>query len=122
MTAAGIRAGFRAKVLPCAGLIVPPLLWAVNTQAGQILPYAECTASVKYAALLSFALALVALVSGHASWRTTQRNRSDAALRVSACPASFSFVGLLSGLSAAIFAFALVLQGLSSLILTGCER
>ncbi len=108
----------RSRILPCAGLVLPPALWAVNTELGQILPYVECDAPLKYAALTSLPAALLSLGAGLLSWRVTVRNRSDA----TPYPASYGFVGLLSGLMGATIAFALLLQGLSSLVLTGCER
>lgn len=112
----------RSRVLPCAGLVAPPALWAVNTQLGEILPYAECGAPLKYAALTSLPAALLSLGAGLLSWRVTVRNRSDATLGITPYPASYEFVGLLSVLMGAAIGFALVLQGLSSLVLTGCER
>lgn len=111
----------RANLLPNAGLVLPPLLWAASTEAGQILPYAEC-GTFKYAAATSFAAAALSLATAFLSWQTVRRNATDASLGVTAFPASFSFVGLLSGLNGAMFAFALLLQGASSLVLTGCER
>jgi hypothetical protein len=112
----------RSNILPCAGLIVPPMLWAINTELGQVLPYAECGSPLKLAALTSLPAAALSLGAGFLSWQATRRNRSDADLGVTAYPASFAFVGAVSGLAGALFAFALLLQGLSSLVLTGCER
>ena len=111
----------RSNLLPSAGLVVPPMLWAVNTELGQILPYAEC-GSFKYTALISFVAAMLSLVTGWLSWRTVRQNSSDATLQVTAYPTSFNFVGLMSGLNGGLFAFALMMQGASSLVLTGCER
>ena len=110
----------RSNLLPSAGLVVPPAVWAVNTEAGLILPYADC-GSFRYTALFSFAAALLSFAAGWLSWRTVRRNPSDATLNVTACT-SFGFVGLMSGLNGALFTFALVMQGASSLMLTGCER
>jgi hypothetical protein len=111
----------RSNLLPSAGLVVPPLLWAANTEAGQILPYAECGA-FKYTAATSFAAAILSLAAAYLGWWIVRRNPSDAAAGVTAFPESFGFVGLLGGLNGALFAFALILQGTSSLVLTGCER
>jgi hypothetical protein len=111
----------RADLLPCAGLVLPPILWAVNTQAGQILPYVECGGH-RYAAIASLGFALISLAAGFLSWRTVRRNPTDATLEVSAYPKSFSFIGPLSGLNAVLFAFALTMQGVGLLVLTGCER
>ena len=113
---------FRANVLPCLGIVVPPMLWAINTQAGQVLPYVECSASLKYAALLSFVLALGSVLCGYLSWRALRQNRSDADFGVSSYPSSFVFISSMSVLMTAIFAFTILLQGASSLLLSGCER
>ena len=112
----------RSRILPCAGLIGPPALWAVNTQLGQVLPYVECSAYLKWAAMSSFPAAALSLAAGFVSWRVTRRNGSDAELGITPYPVSFGFVGALSALNGGVFAFALVLQGLSSLVLSGCER
>jgi hypothetical protein len=111
----------RSGLLPSAGLIAPPLLWAANTQAGQILPYAECGA-FKFTATTSFLAAALSLVMGYLSWLTVRGNPSKGSLEQTLFPGSSSFVGLLSALNGALFAFALLLQGLSSVVLTGCER
>jgi hypothetical protein len=112
----------RSDILPFAGLVLPPMLWAVNTELGQLLPYAECGSPLKYAAITSLPAAILSLGAGLLSWQATARNRSDAALGVTPYPASDAFVGLLSALMGATIGFALFLQGLSSLVLTGCER
>jgi hypothetical protein len=111
----------RSNLLPNAGLVLPSILWAANTEAGLILPYAEC-GSFKYAAATSLAAAILSLAAAFVSWRTVRRNPSDASSEVTAFPESFGFVGLLSGLCGLLFAFALLLQAASSLVLTGCER
>jgi hypothetical protein len=111
----------RSRLSPSAGLVVPPLLWAANTQAGQILPYAEC-GSFKITAATSFLAAALSLIVAYLSWLTVSRGPSEGSLEVTLFPASSSFIGLLGSLNGALFAFALLLQGLSSVVLTGCER
>ena len=95
-----------------AGLVVGPALWALNTQAGQILPYVDCRSSVRSAAILSLILAVVSLGSGWVS-RRSATGQPDG---------SSGFLAMLGATTALIFAFALVLQGAAGLILTGCER
>jgi CDP-diglyceride synthetase len=112
---------FRSGLAPSAGLVVPPLLWAANTQAAQILPYAEC-GTIKITAATSFLAAALSLVMAYLSWLTVRRDPSEGPVEGTLVPASPSFVGLLSALNGALFAFALLLQGLSSVVLTGCER
>ena len=102
---------------------MPPLLWAANTQAGQILPYAEC-GTFKITAATSFLAGALSLVGvACLSWADgplgPQRGVSSTATLF---PPTSSFLGLLSGLNGVLFGFALLLQGLSSVVLTGCER
>lgn len=115
-------ATFRANILPCLGLIVGPSVWALNTQLGQILPYAQCGLPLPVTALLSTASAAVSLLAGFLSWRGVGGPpKADEAGR-SAFPASFPLIVGLSGLFGLIFAFALLMQGAASLWLSGCER
>lgn len=116
-----MKSTVRSNLLPCAGLVVPPLLWAVSTQLGLILPYVECGTPLKPAVILSFAAAAGSLAAGLVSWRTRQpAGKADHGR--AAYPLARPFVAMLGGLAGALFAFALALQGLSSLMLTGCER
>jgi hypothetical protein len=95
----------------CAGAIAGTSLWAVNMQLGQILPYAECGSRYYPEILISFAAAGVSLVCGWISWclsgSATHTRR---------------FVATVSALLGLVFAFALMLQAASALLLTGCER
>jgi hypothetical protein len=104
----------RAGVTACVGLIVAPAVWAVNMQLGQVLPYAECGAGWRLSATISSLCIVVACASGSVSWHAASRQPiSDSALR---------FMARLSGLSASVFAFALLLQAIAGIVLTGCER
>jgi hypothetical protein len=98
----------------CAGLLIAPVAWAVSTQLGQLLPYLDCQHQARFSAIVSFAGALGACVAGAISWRS-----SDPAERPRPAVA---FFGSVSALSASVFAFALALQGIASLVLSGCER
>jgi hypothetical protein len=101
----------------CAGLIVAPALWAVNMQAGQILPYGDCGSHRHLSAIVPLLSVLLALASGYASWRA--RSAPDAQ-DLGGQP--WRFIAVLGGLVALVFAFALLLQGAAGLVLTGCER
>jgi heme/copper-type cytochrome/quinol oxidase subunit 3 len=104
------RTGFTA----CAGLIMAPAVWGLNMQLGQVLPYAECDAGWRLSATVSSLCIIVACLSGWVSWRAASRQPiRDSALR---------FMARLSGLSASVFAFALLLQAIAGVVLTGCER
>jgi hypothetical protein len=94
------------------GLIASPALWALTTQAGQILPYPDCAHHIRFSALLALLCALGSLGSGYVSWRST----------IEPGPRPFGFLATLAALAALVFAFAILLQGASGLILSGCER
>jgi hypothetical protein len=97
------------------GLAVGAFAWAANTQAGQILPHVDCVGSIRVSAITSFAGAGLALTAGCAS--------GFFAIHPAAGPDSTNrFVGYLSLLAAFVFTYALALQGLAALVLTGCER
>jgi hypothetical protein len=107
----------RATMIACAGLVVGPGLWAVNMQAGLILPYADCAGHRFVSAAVSLLLAVLVLGSAVASWRA--RTDGPAAW---ASGRLYRFVAMLGGLVALVFAFALVLQVAAGVVLTGCER
>jgi hypothetical protein len=99
-----------------SGLLVAAALWAVNTQLGQILPYLDCQRQARYSAILSFVGAAIACLSGAISWRSIGHNGMSQPRR------TWIFVGSMSVLAALVFAFALLMQGLAGLVLSGCER
>lgn len=116
-----MSAARRSGLLAPAGLLVGPGLWAVATQAGQILPYVSCGSPWHPPALLAFPAALASLAAAWLSWRASQPRRWPTG-GSSTYPVSYPFVGRISALSGLIFAYALTLQGLSALVLSGCER
>ncbi|MBC9177483.1 hypothetical protein IBL25_11085 [Roseomonas ludipueritiae] len=96
-----------------AGLGVGPGIWALSTQLGQILPYAECGASIRPSTFLGAAGVLMALASAWMSWRAAAGLRGQEALR---------FTGQLSALMGLLVAFALLLQTAATLVISACER
>ena len=40
-------------VLACAGLVIAPSAWIINTQLGQTLPYLDCQHQASWSALAS---------------------------------------------------------------------
>ncbi|NNM73137.1 hypothetical protein [Enterovirga aerilata] len=109
-----------ANLRPCSGLIAGPAVWAANMQLSQILPYADCGGGLRLTSLAAFLGVMVALGSGYLSWRSAGPAPDTGA--ESAYPASRRFVAMLGALAGPIFAFAMLLQALSGLFLTGCER
>jgi hypothetical protein len=116
-TAAMSTHNFLIRFSLIAGLLIAPLAWAIDTQLGEILPYLDCQHQVRSSAIAAFSGMLLACLAAIVSWRSTSRARMAASLT-----ATSGFLGALSALSALIFAFALSLQGIASLVLSGCER
>ncbi|MBV9076966.1 MAG: hypothetical protein JO048_05720 [Methylobacteriaceae bacterium] len=110
MSAGTIRRGER---LAPAGLAVGPIAWALSTQVGLALPAQQCAgAGWPWGLVAALAGAALTAGAGLVSWRASGRAPSRA----------MSFWARVSALAAALFVFALILQGLSSWMLTGCER
>ena len=106
---------FRLSLI--AGLALASAAWAINTQLGEILPYLDCRQHARYSALASLGGLLLACVAAVLSWRATTRAKNTEPFT-----ATSGFIGAMSALSALVFAFAIFLQGIASLVLSGCER
>jgi len=109
------RIGIRLTVW--SGLWAPALLWALNMQLGQLLPYLDCTRQFRSSAIASGIATVLALLAGYVSWRSVSSPPAGFG-----SPSTLRFAGALSALSALIFAFATVMQTIASLVLTGCEH
>jgi len=105
------------RVATWAGLWLPGLVWATNTQLGQILPLIDCTRQVRWSALFSTIFTGLALLAALVSWRFAR----SAPLGFGS-PRTIRFDAALSAVSALVFAFALMLQTAASLMVSGCER
>lgn len=105
------------RVSLIAGLLIASAAWAFNTQLGEILPYLDCQHQARFSATASFLALVFTGVAGALSWRAMRRARA-----VTPVSATSGFIGAMSALSVLIFAFALSMQGIASLVLSGCER
>jgi hypothetical protein len=100
-----------------AGLLIAAMAWAINTQLGEILPYVDCRNQSRWSAILSFIGLVVACLAGATSWHWANQARFAGPLT-----AASTFIASMGALSALVFAFALSMQGIASLVLSGCER
>jgi hypothetical protein len=107
----------RIRLAAWAGLWGAALLWAINLEAGQILPAIDCTRQLRPSALASAGFTVLALLAASISWRLARTR-----LAGFGSPQTLRFDARLSALGGLIFAFALALQTMASLVLTGCER
>jgi hypothetical protein len=104
------------SVLACVGLLIAPSAWIINTQLGQTLPYLDCQHQARWSAVASFFGAAASCLAAFISWRSAAR------ANISGAFPTLAFVGSTSALTALIFTFALSMQGLASMVLSGCER
>jgi hypothetical protein len=100
-----------------AGLLIAPTVWAINMQLSEILPDIDCVRQSRWSASISFVGAAAAVLAGAISWRWADQARLAAPLT-----STSRFVASLGALSALVFAFALSMQGIASMVLSGCER
>ena len=107
----------RTRIETWAGLWLAATAWAANMEIGQILPGLDCAHGVRHSAWVSFALTILALAAGSISWRRVRATPVGVN-----SPGTLRFAAKLSALSALAFAFALALQTVATLVLTGCER
>jgi hypothetical protein len=113
------RTALHRSLLRYAGLTIGPLVWAINTQLGQILAILECRSKLPLLAGTSIVLAFLSLAAGYLSWRCDPERSG---LTAPDEAETLRFVVTLSALTGALFAFPLLLQAVSSVVLTGCER
>jgi len=82
-------------------------------ELGQILPYAECGGGFRASTLTTFLGAALALLGAGLSYHVSSlRGRNG----------RYGFLGTAGTMDGTIFAFAQLLQGAATLVLTGCER
>jgi hypothetical protein len=92
------------------GLIAAPALWAASMQAGEILPYLDCRTHVRWSAWVTLCAAMLSLLAGGVSWRSSRSGEIHV------------FVARLCALASLVFAFAMLLQTGAGFMLSGCEQ
>lgn len=94
------------------GLVLPPTAWAINTQLGQILPYADCNGGVSWTLIGAFAAAAIAAAGVLFCYNALTAQPSQTG----------SFVGKLSLLFGLAVSFALILQVAATILVNPCAR
>jgi hypothetical protein len=100
-----------------AGLWAAASLWAINIEAGLILATPDCIRQLSGSTLMSAVFTVLSLLAALVSWRMGRASPIGFG-----SPRTVRFDAMLSSLGALILAFALALQTMASLVLTGCER
>jgi hypothetical protein len=103
-----------------AGFFAGPAAWALHQQIGYMLVPVSCQARTMLVPIVTLLAVVLALAGSYLSWmpwRAAEAGESAAdAIRAR------RFLAILSAWSAALFAFAILLQGAATLILNGCQR
>lgn len=110
------------KQAPLIGLLVGAAAWAISTQLSYSLVSISCDSAAGLVPLIATISLTVAIVGGALSLPassplegpTVQVGGGDARPR--------RFFAVISALAALIFALAILLQGVASLIVSGCQR
>ena len=113
---------WRTASVPWAGLAVGPAAWGLNTQLNYSLAPWSCGHSFNVIAPISAVLAIAAVAGAFVSWRAWMTIPAQASIEApeSAQPHRF-LAGIGLGLCA-LFGVVIAMQGLASLILSGCAR
>jgi len=88
--------------------VLAPVLWAVNTQLGLVLPYSDCTYGLRWTLVASLAVMSCSVVA--AATLRARRPTSRTGL----------FLAKFETLLAVGFVFAIILQGAASALLDPC--
>jgi hypothetical protein len=106
---------------PSAGLILGAFAWATSTQLNYALVPWVCTSHVPAIPVIAIVLAAIAIVgvllSLHAYRQLTTTFQSETP-QAGAPHELLALIGMLSG---SLFAVIILMQGLASFFLTGCE-
>ncbi len=100
------------QLLRNSSLVLPPLVWAVSLQMGEIMPYADCGRGSSLTGWIAFAAATFAALGCCMLWLVRTRSLNTNARFV-------DHVGLITG---PVFTFALLMQGAAALLIDPCAH
>ena len=100
----------RRRLIAWSAAFAAPLLWAMSTQDGLILPYADCVQGHHWTAMATLVTCALALLAAAICWINRPPGRPQ------------RFACAVGGLLALLLAFAIALQAVAGMMLTGCER
>jgi hypothetical protein len=107
-----------SNLFASTGVWLAALAWAINMELGQLLPDMECRGQLRLSVIASFAGAALAVIAAIVSWRSAPRPDAE----IGEPRETFTFIAMTSALSGLVFSFALGMQGIATLVLSGCER
>jgi len=112
----------RRAIGAMAGLLCGSVLWALNTQLGEMLPYPECRLGLPFTGPGSSLALIASLIAGYWSWRVLLPLWDQRQGHASDTDRSLRLLAAIGAGAALIFALALALQAAAGFILSGCER
>lgn len=106
---------------PSAGLILGALAWATSTQLNYALVPWVCTSRIPVIPAIAAVLAVIALIGVFLSLRAYRRQATTFQSETPKAGAPHELLALIGILSGSLFAVIILMQGLASFFLTGCE-
>jgi hypothetical protein len=100
----------RRRLAAWAAAFAAPLLWVATTQDGLILPGADCAHGHRWTAIVTPVAGALALLAAIVCWNNRPLGRPE------------RFACAVGSLLAPLLAFAIALQAIAGIMLTGCER
>ena len=100
----------RQRLITWSAASAGPILWAVSTQVGLILPYRDCSDGHHWTAIAVWGSCGLVLLAALICWRNRPPGRPR------------RFAAGVAALLALVFAFAMALQAVAGTMLSGCER
>jgi hypothetical protein len=112
----------RRGAVASLGLICAGMLWALNMQLGEVLPYPGCRHHLPLAGFSSLLAIAPVIAAGWWSWRIYRSLTRRPGRPASDARHTLHFLAGIGAGAALLFLVALALQALAGFILTGCER
>jgi hypothetical protein len=110
------------KQAPLIGLLVGAAAWAISTQLSYSLVSISCDSAVSLTPLIATICLTVAIVGGALSLPSSSALEGPTVKVGGGDPRPRRFFAVISALAALIFSLAILLQGVASLIVSGCQR
>jgi hypothetical protein len=110
------------KGWPSAGLFIGPAAWGISTELNFALAPVDCATQLPLVPISAAILALIALAAGWLSWRAWQRTPKLQGIDDAGAALPHRFLAGMGIGAATLFTAVIVMQGLATLFLNGCER
>lgn len=110
------------KRAPLIGLLLGAAAWAIGTQLGYSFVSMNCDLAAGVVPLIAAICLAMAIIGGAASLPAWHADEQETIQAVGGDARPRRFFAVISVLAALVFALAILLQGIASLIVSGCQR